>query len=78
MGDFWVSIGNVNVENTQFKKKEKRKFDQLNRSEDPEMNTQTYGHLLLTRELKPSSGKNTAFSTNGAGPTGSYFVEECK
>jgi hypothetical protein len=29
----------------------------------------------LTRELKPSSGKKTAFSTNGAGTTGSYHVE---
>ena len=31
-----------------------------------------------TRELKPSSGKKTAFSTNGAGTTGSYHVEECE
>jgi hypothetical protein len=31
----------------------------------------------LTRELKPSSGKKTAFSTNGAGTTGVYHVEEC-
>jgi hypothetical protein len=30
----------------------------------------------LTRELKPSSGKNTAFSTNGTGTTDSYHVEE--
>jgi hypothetical protein len=32
----------------------------------------------LTMELKPSSGKKTAFSTNGAGTTGSYHVEECE
>jgi hypothetical protein len=32
----------------------------------------------LTRELKPSSGKKTAFSTNGAGTTGCYHVEDCK
>jgi hypothetical protein len=31
----------------------------------------------LTRELKLSSGKKTAFSTNGAGTTGSYHEEEC-
>jgi hypothetical protein len=30
----------------------------------------------LTRELKPSSGKKTAFSTNGAGTTSGYHVEE--
>jgi hypothetical protein len=32
----------------------------------------------LTRALKPSSGKKTAFSTNGAGTTGGYRVEECE
>jgi hypothetical protein len=32
----------------------------------------------LTRELKLSSGKKTAFSINGAGTTGSYHVEECE
>jgi hypothetical protein len=32
----------------------------------------------LTRELKPSSGKKTAFSTNGAGTTGDCHVEECE
>ena len=29
----------------------------------------------LTRELKPPSGKKTAFSINGAGTTGWYHVE---
>jgi hypothetical protein len=32
----------------------------------------------LTKELKPSSGKKTAFLTNDAGSIGSYHVEECK
>jgi hypothetical protein len=32
----------------------------------------------LTRELKPSSGKKTAFSINGTGTTGGYHVKECK
>jgi hypothetical protein len=32
----------------------------------------------LTRDLKPSSGKKTAFSTNGAGTTGGYHVEKCE
>jgi hypothetical protein len=27
-------------------------------------------------ELKPSNGKKTAFSTNGAGTTGCYHVED--
>jgi hypothetical protein len=30
----------------------------------------------LTKELKPSSGKKTEFSTNGAGSTGGQNVEE--
>jgi hypothetical protein len=30
----------------------------------------------LTRDRKPSSGKKTGFSTNGAGTTGSYHREE--
>jgi hypothetical protein len=55
----------------------KRQVDQWNRSEDPEMNPPTYSHLVFVRELKPSSGKKTAFSTNGAGTTCSYYVEEC-
>jgi hypothetical protein len=32
----------------------------------------------LTKVLKPSSGYKTAFSTNGAGSTGSSHVEEFK
>ena len=55
-----------------------RQADQWNRIEDPEMKPYTYGHLSLTREQKPSSGKKTVFSTNGAGTTGGYHVEECE
>jgi hypothetical protein len=32
----------------------------------------------LTKELKPSSGKNTAFSPNGAGSTRGQYIEEYK
>jgi hypothetical protein len=42
------------------------------------MNPHNYGHLILTKEVKPSSGRKTAFTTNGAGTTGGYHVEECK
>jgi hypothetical protein len=34
--------------------------------------------LPTTRELKPSSGRKSAFLTNGAGTTGGYHVEECE
>ena len=40
------------------------------------MNPHTYGHLIFDKGVKPSSGKKTAFSTNGAGTTGGYHVEE--
>jgi hypothetical protein len=32
----------------------------------------------LTKDLNPSSGKKTAFSTYGAGSIGSQHVQECK
>jgi hypothetical protein len=32
----------------------------------------------LTKDLKLSSGKRTAFSTNGSATTGIYPVEECE
>jgi hypothetical protein len=48
-----------------------RKEDQWSGIEDQEMNSHTYGHLIFVKELKPSSGKKTAFSTDGGGSTSS-------
>jgi hypothetical protein len=42
------------------------------------MNPYTYGHLIFDKGAKTIQWKKTAFSTNGAGTTGGYHVEECK
>jgi hypothetical protein len=42
------------------------------------MNPHTHAPLILTKKLKPSSGKKTALSTNDAGSIGGQHVEECK
>jgi hypothetical protein len=54
-----------------------RQVDQWNRIEDPEMNPHTYGHLIFDKGAKTIkwSGRKTVFSTNGAGTTGCYHVE---
>jgi hypothetical protein len=54
----------------------KRQIVQWNRMEYTEKNPYTYDHLIFDKGAKkPSSGKKTAFSRNGAGTTGGYHVE---
>jgi hypothetical protein len=45
--------------------------DQWNRIEDSEMSIHHYGHLIFDKGAKIIQWKKTAFSTNGAGSTGS-------
>jgi hypothetical protein len=55
-----------------------RQVDQLNRTEDPEMSTHSYGHLIFDKGAKTIQWKKTAFSTDVSGTTGGYPVEECE
>jgi hypothetical protein len=49
-----------------------RQVDQWNRIEDRVMNPHTYGHLIFDKGAKTIQWeKKPAFSTNGAGTTGS-------
>ena len=51
---------------------------QKQRTEDPEINPHTYGHLIFDKEDKIIQWKKEASSTNGVGLTGGLHVEECK
>jgi hypothetical protein len=55
-----------------------RQEDQCNKTEDPEMNPHTYGHLIFGKGGKTIQWKTRAFSTNGACSTGGQHVEEYK
>jgi hypothetical protein len=49
--------------------------DQWNRTGDPDTNSHSYAHLILTKVSKTYDGEKTAFSTNVAGKSGYLPVE---
>ena len=53
-----------------------RDFEQWNQIKDPEINPQTYEHLVFDKELKLYNGRKKGSLTNGSGITGCQSVEE--
>jgi hypothetical protein len=52
------------------------RVNQWNRIEDPEINSQIYGHKILNKESKSYSEIKKASSATGAGITGNVFVKK--
>ena len=53
-----------------------RDVDQWNRIKDPDLNRQTYEHLIFDKGAKTIQWKKKTSLTNGAGITGCQPVEE--
>ena len=53
-----------------------RNIDQWNKTESPEINPRTYGHLILTKQARIYNGEKTISLTSGAGKSGQPLVKE--
>ena len=53
-----------------------RNIDQWNKTESPEINPCTYGHLFLIKEARIYNGEKTISLISGAGKTSQPLVKE--
>ena len=53
-----------------------RNIDQWNKTESPEINPCTYGHLIFDKEARIYNGEKTISLTSGAGKNGQPLVKE--